>query len=121
MMVLKPHYNMPRRVDYNENLYQEFIFSPTLTFDPTTVLIRINHRTTQTPTNVKIEVWEQSTSTWHNEPITPTSTTWVLDEVNVSTYIDTQDDINNLKVRYLSYVNGNNKDANIDYITIYVE
>ncbi|HJH29229.1 MAG TPA: type IV pilin [Methanosarcinaceae archaeon] len=113
-------YNIPKQSVYDEGVYQEFVFAPALTSDPTTVLIRIDHTATQTPTNAKIKVWEESTSMWHDEAITST-TIWKLDEVDVSAYIDTQADVNNLKVRYLSHVNGNSKIANIEYIAAYVE
>ncbi|MCL7411498.1 MAG: fibronectin type III domain-containing protein [Methanosarcinaceae archaeon] len=113
-------YNIPKQSAYDENVYQEFVFSPILTSDPTRVLIRINHIAEIIPNNVKIEVWEQSTSMWHDGAINKTIA-WKLDEIDVSAYINTQNDINNLKVRYLSCTTANNKNANIDYIAAYVE
>ena len=111
-------YRMPKTA-YDETVYQQFNFNPGLTSSPTQVLVRINHIEANAD-NVKIQVWEQDASVWHDVTITQRST-WTLDEVDVSSYIDTQNDINNLKVRYLAYSKGANKISNIEYVEVYVE
>ena len=112
-------YKIPKQSTYDETAYQQFNFTPGLTYSPTRVLVRINH-TEANADNVKIKVWEQDASIWHDETITKI-TTWTLDEVDVSSYIDTQNDINNLKVRYLAHTNAANKNSNIEYVAVYVE
>ena len=116
---LYTNYQVPKQSTYDETVYQQFNFTPGLTSSPTKVLVRINH-TEKNADSVKIEVWEQDTSVWHDETIT-NGNTWTLDEVNVSSYIDTQNDINNLKVRYLAHTNAANKNSNIEYVAVYVE
>jgi len=82
------------------------------------VLIRIDHREDDTTIEQKLEVWNGSV--WRNETINE-STTWLLEDVDVSSYIDTQNEINNLTVRYLACATQNGKKANIEYIAVYVE
>ncbi len=113
-------YNLPNQATVDETVFQQFNFTPGLAYSPTNVLIRIDHRENNQARDQKLEVWEEDASVWRNEPI-PRSTTWTLDEVNVSSYIDTQNDINNLKVRYLGRAINNNREANIEYIAVYVE
>ena len=113
-------YNMPKQSTYDETVYQQFNFTPGLASSPTQVLVRINHTEFNNAKGVKIQVWEQNALAWHDESIDKT-TTWMLEEVDVSTYIDTQDDINNLNVRYMSHTNAANKVANIEYVAVYVE
>ena len=114
-------YKIPKQSTYDETAYQQFNFTPGLTTSLTRVLVRINHTEANANADkVKIEVWEQDVSAWHDETI-PKITTWTLDEVDVSSYIDTQDDINNLKVRYLAHTNAANKNSNIEYVAVYVE
>ncbi len=112
-------YKIPKQGTYDEIVYQQFNFTPGLTSSPTKVLVRINH-IEDNANSVKIKVWEQDALAWHDETIT-IRTTWTLDEVNVSAYIDTQNDINNLKVRYLAYTNAANKKLYIEYVAVYVE
>jgi hypothetical protein len=111
-------YNMPQS-DFNDSIYQQFNFTTGLAVAPTQVLLRINHTEDNSKKGVRIRVWEEDTSTWHDEALTKTST-WLREEVNVSTYIDSVNDINNLVVRYESCANGNNKEAYIDYVAVYV-
>ncbi|MCL7475509.1 MAG: hypothetical protein M8352_05650 [ANME-2 cluster archaeon] len=113
-------YNLPRQGTVDETVFQQFNFTPGLAYSPTMVLIRIDHRDTNSARNQKLEVWEEDASVWRNEPI-PRRNNWRLDEVDVSSYIDTQNDINNLKVRYLARSTINNRDANIEYMAVYVE
>ncbi len=115
---LNTTYKIPKKQGY-ETVYQQFNFTPELTSSPTKVLVRINH-TEPNADSVKIEVWEQDTSVWHDETITK-NTTWWLDEVNVSSYINTLDDINNLTVRYLAYRNPPQDNSSIEYVAVYVE
>jgi hypothetical protein len=114
-------YKIPKQSTYDETAYQQFNFTPGLTTSLTRVLVRINHtEANANADNVKIKVWEQDASVWHDETIIKI-TTWTLDEVDVSSYIDTQNDINNLKVRYLAHTNAANKNSNIEYVAVYVE
>ncbi|MCD4815938.1 MAG: hypothetical protein K8R06_06000, partial [Methanosarcinales archaeon] len=114
-------YKVPKQSTYDETAYQQFNFTPGLTTSLTQVLVRINHtEANANADNVKIKVWEQDASIWHDETIIKI-TTWTLDEVDVSSYIDTQNDINNLKVRYLAHTNAANKNSNIEYVAVYVE
>lgn len=114
-------YKVPKQSTYSETVYQQFNFTPGLTSSLTRVLVRINHtEVNANADNVKIKVWEQDASVWHDETIIKI-TTWTLDEVDVSSYIDTQNDINNLKVRYLAHTNAANKNSNIEYVAVYVE
>ncbi len=114
-------YKIPKQSTYDETAYQQFNFTPGLTTSLTRVLVRINHtEANANADNVKIKVWEQDASIWHDETIIKI-TTWTLDEVDVSSYIDTQNDINNLKVRYLAHTNAANKNSNIEYVAVYVE
>ncbi len=84
------------------------------------MILRINH-TEDNSKDIKIRVWEEDTSTWHDEALTKTKTdTWLQEEVNVSTYIDSVNDINNLVVRYESYANQDNQEAYIDYVAVVV-
>ncbi len=118
---LYTNYQVPKQSTYVETVYQQFNFTPGLTSSPTRVLVRINHtEANANADNIKIMVWEQDVSVWHDETI-PKITMWTLDEVDVSSYIDTQNDINNLKVRYLAHTNAANKNSNIEYVAVYVE
>lgn len=112
-------YDIPKQKDYDETVYQQFNFTPGITFAPTRVLIRINHSDTKA-NSVKIQVWEQNASAWHDETIARRKK-WKLDEVDVSSYINTQTDVNNLTVRYLAYTNAAKKNSNIEYAAVYVE
>jgi hypothetical protein len=110
-------YNMPKS-GFDDLIYQQFNFTTGLADAPTQVLLRINH-TGKEVKGVKIGVWEEDASTWHDEALTKTKTDmWLLDEVNVSTYIDSVNDINNLVVRYESYANQDNKEVYIDYVVV---
>ncbi len=110
-------YNMPK-FGFDDSVYQQFNFTTGLADAPLQVLLRINH-TGKEVKGVKIRVWEEDTSTWHDEALTKTKTdTWLQEEVNVSTYIDSVNDINNLVVRYESYANQDNQEAYIDYVAV---
>ncbi len=112
-------YNMPK-FGFDDSIYQQFNFTTGLADAPLQVLLRINH-TGKEVKGVKIRVWEEDTSTWHDEALTKTKTdTWLQEEVNVSTYIDSVNDINNLVVRYESYANQDNQEAYIDYVAVVV-
>ena len=108
-------YNMPKS-GFDDLIYQQFNFTTGLADAPAQVLLRINH-TGKEVKDVKIRVWENDTSTWHDEALTKTNT-WLQEEVNVSAYIDSVNDINNLVVRYESYANQDNKEAYIDYVAV---
>ena len=110
---------MPK-TSYDEAVYQQFNFTPNLTYSPTNVFVRIDHTESTSGTLAKIEVWKQGTATWYNISINY-SATFLLEEVNVSAYINTQNDFNNLKVRYLSTASGMGKIANVEYIAVRVE
>ena len=81
------------------------------------MLIRIDHREDDTTIEQKLEVWNGSV--WRNETINE-STTWLLEDVDVSTHIKTQNEINNLTVRYLARATQDDRCANIDYIAVNV-
>ena len=110
-------YNMPKS-DFNDSVYQQFNFTTGLADAPLQVLLRINH-TEDNSKCVKIRVWEEDTLTWHDEALTKTDA-WLLEEVNVSAYIDSVNDINNLVVRCESYANQDGKEAYIDYVVVIV-
>jgi FlaG/FlaF family flagellin (archaellin) len=110
-------YTMPKS-GFDDSIYQQFNFTTGLADAPLQVLLRINH-TGKEVKDVKIRVWEEDTSTWHDEALTKTKTdTWLQEGVNVSTYIDSVNDINNLVVRYESYANQGSKEAYIDYVVV---
>ncbi len=110
-------YNMPES-GFDDSIYQQFNFTTGLADAPLQVLLRINH-TEDNSKDVRLRVWEEDTSTWHDEALTKTNT-WLQEEVNVSTYIDSVNDINNLVVRCESYANQDNKEAYIDYVVVVV-
>ena len=110
-------YNMPKS-GFDDSIYQQFNFTTGLADAPLQVLLRINH-TQDNSKGVRIRVWEADTLTWHDEALTKTNT-WLWGEVNVSTYIDSVNDINNLVVRYESYAHQDNKEAYIDYVAVVV-
>ena len=110
-------YTMPKS-GFDDSIYQQFNFTTGLADAPLQVILRINH-TGKEVKDVKIRVWEEDTSTWHDEALTKTKTdTWLQEAVNVSTYIDSVNDINNLVVRYESYANQDGKEAYIDYVVV---
>ncbi len=117
-------YNIPNQGTVDEDVFQQFNFTPTppLTYPPTKVLIWINHSEEKFAKQIKLEVWEEDASVWRDTPpISISIDSWTLDEVNVSTIINTQNDINNLKVRYLARTNKDGIHAYIEYIAVYLE
>lgn len=107
--------------NFNENSYQQFNFSPNLPNVPAQVKLLIIHKEEADTKNVKIKIRNQSG--WYEKSSIEISKKYRLDEIDISNYIHFAGDINNLKIRYLSYVQGNNpnnKIANIDYIALNV-
>ncbi|MCG7848521.1 MAG: type IV pilin N-terminal domain-containing protein [ANME-2 cluster archaeon] len=110
-------YIMPKDL-FDENVFQQFNFTPDLNYSPTKVEIWIRHSDNKAE-EIKLEVC--NASGWQNIPITK-SKNWLREEVDVSTHIKTQNEINNLTVRYWAYTTKKNEQyAYIEYIAVYVE
>ena len=113
-------YDMPRKDDYDDTIYQQFNFSINSSEAPTQVIIRIIHKEHNSINGAKLKVWEEDAAEWHEYTGLTFSSTFHSDYVNVSDNIDTSSDINNLKVQYLAYATANNKETNIDYVAVNV-
>ncbi|MEW5947463.1 MAG: PQQ-binding-like beta-propeller repeat protein [bacterium] len=109
---------------YNENDYSEFNnFGFALGSPPTSVSVEGEWRYVgEQPDGVKLEVWEQETSTWHDETgitITTADSTWSR---TVTAYINTALDVNNIKVRLVAYEGTSiASDVEIDGIRVNVD
>lgn len=109
---------------YDEAVYSEFNnFGYALGSAPTSVSVQGQWRYVgEQPDAVKLEVWEQETSTWHDETgiaITTADSNWSR---TVTSYIDTALDVNNIKVRVLGYEGTSNaSDVEIDGIRVNVD
>ena len=71
----------------------------------------------------KLEVWDQSAGAWVDETLaTPASKNTDQEEkIDVSSYITTEEDVNNLKIRFLAYViPNNNVKTSHDYLAFNV-
>jgi hypothetical protein len=108
---------------YDEGKYIEFIYSPNLIASSisSVTITNVYQKSADKDIAAKLEVWDQSTSSWVNETLTtPDSKNTDQEEVvDVSSYITTADDINNIRIRFLAYVVPNaNVKTNHDYISV---
>lgn len=96
---------------YDENRYIEFSFSGNYVFGQDANIsnfkITIGYRVSSTSlAAAKLKIYETDNNTWHEEPIGVPGTANV-DSVfatnDLSAYLNSADDLNNLKVRFLAY------------------
>lgn len=107
--------------DFDTDRFQQFNFSPSLDTMPTTVSILIRHNSHANSGGTRIRI--STSPNWDSAHIEGINTTnhWINDTVDVSGYMQTLDDINNLKIRYESYKPGSPQYANIDYVILIVD
>lgn len=87
-----------------DNRYIEFRFSPSLPSNAIIYNSMINFEWLRSASwiyGARIKVWDQSTSSWHVHDFTlPTINTDKMEIINVSSYINTVADVNNLKIQF---------------------
>ena len=110
---------------YDEGRYIEFIFSPNLVASSVSsvTITNIYQKSADKDIAAKLEVWDQSAGSWvHEDLITPVSKSIDQSEtIEISSYITTAEDINNLKIRFLAYViPNNNVKTSHDYLAVNV-
>ncbi|MBI5715554.1 MAG: hypothetical protein HZC38_19315 [Chloroflexi bacterium] len=92
---------------YDSTKYIELVFTPALAVDQIISSVNITHefRRSGTLTATKLQVFESKSSSWHDEPLTLPSAvdTDLSQTIDVSSYINTHDDVNNIKIRFLAY------------------
>ncbi|MEW6202437.1 MAG: hypothetical protein AB1546_10700, partial [bacterium] len=117
-------HRMPGNIsNYNEGDYTEYNnFGFTEGVNPTSVVIEVEWRWVGVaPTGVKFEVWEQETSTWHDETGITITSTDALQTRNITSYIDKANDVNNIKIRLLGYRNDStSSDIEVDLLRVNV-
>lgn len=90
--------------NYVDNNYIDFRFSPGLPKDAVisnATIIFEWRRTTSWVYNARIQVWDNSSQSWHiHDLITPTVNYDSTETISVSSYINTVGDVNNLTVRF---------------------
>ncbi len=92
---------------YDSALYIEYVFSPALSAGQSVSSIIITHefRRSAALDAAKLQVFETDANTWHDEPLTlpSASNTDISQNINVSSYIDTVNDVNGIKIRFTAY------------------
>ncbi len=85
----------------------EYVYNPSLLAGDTVSSVNITHeyRRSGALTAAKLEIYEADTDTWHDEPlILPGAANVDISQtINVSSYINSVNDLNNLKIRFLAY------------------
>jgi len=127
-------YRPPSSSDYKNNIYQEFVFATPSTLwgiDPgdniTSARLSIVYRATDSSCKkVKLRVWDAypPNGTWHEVDL-PVETSFKAPEdheIDLSAYINTTDDVGNLKVHLVAITNPDvpAKNLNVDYIALRV-
>ena len=107
---------------YDENKYIEFIFSPNIPVDAVIENVTFSNefRRSGALSEAKLEVWE---GTIFNDQILTTGSinTDHTDTVDVTSYINTPEKVNNLKARFLAYrENGGSTKTSHDFIGLSV-
>lgn len=100
-------HNLPSNVStYDETDYSEFKTFGFMSYSPSSVSLQVRwcYNTTDAPEGVKVEVWEEDTATWHSETgITISTSSCSTTQTRTLSYIDTANDITNIKLRILGY------------------
>ncbi|KKR14992.1 MAG: hypothetical protein UT43_C0010G0002 [Parcubacteria group bacterium GW2011_GWC1_39_29] len=94
---------------FDEDRYLEFVFSPNIIASATISSVTLVHNFRKSNSNAlnsaKFEIWDGSDFT-HTEIVTiPPSSTDATSSYDISSYINTPQKVNNLKIRFLTYRN----------------
>jgi len=94
---------------FDENVYLEFVFSPNIVASATISSVTLVHNFRKSNSNAlnsaKFEIWDGSDFT-HSEIVTiPPSSVDATSSYDISSYINTPQKVNNLKIRFLAYRN----------------
>lgn len=103
-------------VKIDDNIYQHFGFSISITDVPSNVSITTRHYE-DGPKEAQLNVWEEDTGTWHTILLIKDKG-WHSETIDMSSFINTIADIQNIKMQYRAR---GNKESNIDYIAVYLE
>jgi uncharacterized repeat protein (TIGR01451 family) len=110
---------------YNEGRYLEFLFTPSVPAGATvsSAIITFEYQRSGTLNAQKLEVWQQSTTSWVNVAIgSPgSSNTDQTFTVDVSSIIATQGDANSFKFRFLANTSYTGRTTSHDFVSVQFE
>jgi len=113
----------PQTSMYDENKYIEFIFNPDISLDANIENITLTHnfRRSGSLEKAKLEIWNGSSFVDQEISVGPNTTTDNNEIIDIYSYINTPDQINSLKVRFLAYrKEGANTKTSHDFIGLTV-
>ena len=106
----------------NESQYEEYNFTinypANLSFG--NVNVTFEHQEDPSTNNLSLRVYENKTGIWRAFNLTMSASVDLNQTIDVSSYINTTNDINGIRLRYIASSGGANKYSRIDWIKIAV-